>query len=419
MIFLEITEILILIPVLGVLFYLACLTVFALFAREESIPESGNERRCVIIVPAHNEEHTIGKTLSSLFAVDYPRDLYDVVVIADNCSDRTQAVAVSMGARVMRRDDPDRRGKGYALRWALDELLYETARWEAVVVVDADTTISENYLKVMSHYLQRGARAIQSSDIVEPQPGAWSAEVTRVGFLLYNYVRPLGRKVLHGSAGLRGNGMCFQSALLREIPWSAYTVGEDLEFGLHLLLRGIRVVFAPEAVVLATMPRDPKNAQSQRARWEGGRFGLIRRYALPLLRRGVRTFSFAHIDAAVDLVTPALINLLVFALAWAAASIGLWALGVEGMALFAALWVSAVALGIFHLIIGLAVAKADRAAYRALLHIPRYALWKIGVYRHMASSWKKDEWIRTTRESPTPPSVQQPGGDYEDIDQAD
>jgi len=378
--------------------YLLLLTVLAGRARINDVFPARSQRRFAVVVPAHNEEHGISETVRSILAVEYPPDRFDAVVIADNCTDDTAPRARDAGAKVLERHEPSSRGKGHALRWGFDRLLAGEKGYDAIVVIDADSVVSANYLTVLNWYLEQNSQVVQSSDLVQPGNDAWNAQMTRIGFLLYNYVRPLGRKVIGGSAGLRGNGMCFSTPILREFPWNAYSITEDLEYGLSLLLHGIKVTFAPEATVFAVMPRDPRNAEGQRARWEGGRIGLIRRYALPLLKEAAYRKSLACLDAFFDLVVPALVNLVGLVLLAALLTLSLMWLGVRTMDVYSVLWGVAAAMGVIHLIFGLKIAPSDRSLYRALLQLPRYALWKVVVYVRMPGRWSKNVWTRTTRE---------------------
>jgi len=378
--------------------YLVILTILAPRGRRLSAPPASRRHRFVVVIPAHNEEASIARTIDSVLSVDYPRSSFRCIVIADNCTDATVGIAASHGATVMERFDPSLRGKGFALRWGFDKLLQEVPGDDALVIVDADSVVSSNMLSVFDSYVERGDLAMQCADIVEPQQGAWSVAMTQIGFLLYNVVRPLGRKAIGGTAGLRGNGMCLTSALLRRIPWAAYSLGEDIEYGIQLLLSGVRVVFAHEATVLATMPRDPRNAESQRSRWEVGRLPVVRRYAWPLLRDALVRPSLPSLDAFLDLITPALVNLQVFSVLMLCLTFVSMLAGVKGMELFVALWLVSVLFGLFHLFAGLAIAGADASLYKALLHVPRYALWKARLYLRIPRQLKKNEWVRTTRE---------------------
>ncbi|MBI3110170.1 MAG: glycosyltransferase family 2 protein [Ignavibacteriales bacterium] len=395
-----ITEIALLILPGFFLAYMMALSILALFGGEKKDLTARRSRVFAVVVPAHNEELVIARTLRSLSAMEYDKRLFDVVVVADNCTDETADLARSAGAAVLERHDPDHRGKGYALRWCFDRILAPGSRYDAVVVVDADTEISENFLQAINRYLEDGAKVIQAADVVLPQPGAWSPEVTRIALLLFNYVRPLGRRVIGCSAGLRGNGMCFLSEVLRKNPWDAYSLTEDLEYGLKLLLRGVHVTFAPEAMVYARMPEEAKNAESQRARWEGGRIPVVRAYAGQLLRTAVRKGSLVYLEALVDLIMPAFVNVLVISLGLLFVTTGLAAAGLEGADRFIVPWLCVVSMGVAYVLLGLGAARVERSAYKALFHLPRYAFWKFVLYLKLSVRGRPDQWVRTTREPP-------------------
>jgi 1,2-diacylglycerol 3-beta-glucosyltransferase len=378
--------------------YLDVLSVLALAARKHSILRTSRFRKIAVIIPAHNEEAGIERTVGSLLAVDYPRECFDVLVIADNCTDHTAEVARRVGATVYVRQNPELRGKGYALGWCFSRLVSREAGYDAMIVVDADTVVSRNFLAVMNLHLERGAKAIQCSDMVEPAAGTWSSEVTRIGLILYNYVRPLGRRVIGCSAGLRGNGMCFAANTLRSVPWDAHSLAEDLEYGLELLLHGVAVVFAPEATVYSPMPQSADNAESQRTRWEAGRLPLIRKYAGRLFCAAFRQSSARLFDALVDLVTPPLVNMFVCVVLFLFLSLLLRAAGVSEAGQFVWVWLILIGLAGLHVIVGLGTARANRLAYKALFYIPQYALWKVLLYAKLLRRGQAATWIRTARD---------------------
>ena len=142
--------------------YLTALSILALFARERRTISGPRQRRFAVVVPAHNEELSIARTLESLLSIDYPQDSYDVIVVADNCTDATAAIARAAGAKVYERSDITLRGKGYALRWCFDAILNQQPSYDGIVVIDADSVASVNFLSVMNFYLDRGAGAFLS-----------------------------------------------------------------------------------------------------------------------------------------------------------------------------------------------------------------------------------------------------------------
>jgi 1,2-diacylglycerol 3-beta-glucosyltransferase len=378
--------------------YLALLSLLALAARRPAAAGAAKMRRVAAMVPAHDEEGAIGKTLASLRDLAYPAGLFDVVVIADNCADGTAAVARSAGAIALERTDPANRGKGHALRWAFDTLSGRQPGYDAFVVIDADSVATPNFLSVMNGELERGAEAIQACDAVIRNTASWSTEITRLGFTLYNHVRPLGRGVIGGSAGLRGNGMCFSAGLVKRIPWNAFGVTEDLQYGLTLLLNGVNVRYAPGATVYATMPAYAANAVSQRARWEMGRAPVKRIFSGRLLSLAFRKLSFPALDAWIDLVTPPFVHLMAACAALAAAHWVLDAVFPGTFVSFALAWTLITALGLVHVIAGLAAARADAGQYLALCYVPLYAAWKVWLYLRRPDATPPSEWVRTTRE---------------------
>jgi 1,2-diacylglycerol 3-beta-glucosyltransferase len=381
------------------LMYLATLSILASLAGAKKEHSSDSRDKILaVIIPAHNEELVIGNTIKSLVNVEYKPDLFDIIVVADNCTDETAEIARLAGAVVYERNDEENKGKGWALQWMFEKLSDLSFHYDAFVVIDADTVVSPNLLTTLSNYLDKGAQVIQVTDVVQPQPGSWSPEVTRIALMLNNYVKPLGRKFLGLSTSLRGNGMCFSTEILKRIPWNAFSITEDLEFGLELILHGVPIKFAPEAAVYARMPASPANAESQRIRWESGRGPVVQKYAGSLLRQAFRNRSFQLFETYVDLIAPAFVNTFTVSLILFVLTILLDAIGLREAKEFIYPWLIILGLGGIHVVVGLIAARADRSLYKALLYLPRYILWKAVLYFKLLVSGRPKEWIRTHRE---------------------
>jgi 1,2-diacylglycerol 3-beta-glucosyltransferase len=382
-------------PVLAGAVYLLVLTL--LWRRPVVREQSTANLRCCILVPAHNEAAGIGSTITSLQALDYPASAFRVVVIADNCTDETAAVAAAHGADVIVRQEPNRRGKGWALQYAINQLLDETApTWDVLVVVDADTVVSANLLHAVTTHIANGAHAVQAAYLPRPTSDAPTAVVTEVAFAAFHLIRSGARERLGLSCGLRGNGMAFRRQLLRQVPHTAFSRTEDLEFGVLLGLHDVRVAFAGETRVFGDMPERADVVAVQRERWIGGRAALARRMAPALIVGAIRRPSLMLADLAIDLLLPPLSALLVMTVIG-----GLLALGLSVVmgAPSASLFVSGVALLGLAIHVGHAavVAGRGRAFLAALRTVPGYALSKSRIaWRGLRPT--DDTWIRTTRE---------------------
>ncbi|WP_322821920.1 glycosyltransferase family 2 protein [Chloroflexus sp.] len=374
----------------GMVAYLLLLTGAAFFARRTTTLRPHPTTRFVIMIPAHNEERLLPDLLTNLQQLDYPRDLYTVHVVADNCSDQTAAVAAAHGAIVHERFDQTLRGKGYALEWLLQQIWLRQEPHDAVVILDADSVVSTTFLRVMDARLAQGERVIQAYYAVRQPEGAWSAGIRAVALIVLHYLRPLGRMVLGGSTGLKGNGMVFAAEILRQQRWTA-SLTEDIEYHMRLILAGERAMFAPDAVVWAEMPDSLKSAQTQNERWERGRMEMVRHYVPQLLREGLRRRSFLLIDAAIEqlippfsVVTGANVLILLIALILGDPA---------ALALAGFVWLGQVV----YILSGLILVKAPWPVYRSLLFTPLFVIWKLWLYIRLLLGIKPRDWIRTAR----------------------
>ena len=282
--------------------HLLLLLAAALRSRSRCRPEPCQSATLAVVIPAHDEESQIAGTIASVRANDYPAAKRRIVVVADNCTDRTADAARSAGAEVWERSDP-RLGKGYALAWALGRLVNDESI-EGVCVVDADCEVSANLLSASASRLAAGAEAVQASYLVSNPDASHRAALRWAGFALFNVVRPRGRSHLGLSSGLLGTGMTISRGLLMRSPWQAFSYAEDREQHMRWVLDGSRVEFAPEAAVRSPTPSTRAGSRSQEARWESGRTALAVRMTPRLLGRWIGTGDIAALDAAIEPLLP-------------------------------------------------------------------------------------------------------------------
>jgi exopolysaccharide biosynthesis WecB/TagA/CpsF family protein len=375
--------------------YLLAVAVAALVRRHPQ-PSGQPRTRLAVLVPAHDEERLVERCVSSLLAQAYPPDLRRLVVIADNCGDRTAEVAERAGAEVWQRVDPAARGKGQALRWAMDRLLAESQPPDAVVVVDADSVAEPGLLAGLARAAETGHDAVQAEYLVLDESGSARERLAAVAFLLFHRVRFGGRAALGLPAALVGNGMLLTRRLLEVEPWSAFTGAEDLEQTVRLRLAGVEVHFAPDARVRGPMAGDAKADGRQRLRWEGGRLHVVRRYLPGLLAGAVRRPDVRLLDAALDLAVPPL-GLL--AMTCASGTPVALALAVSGLVTWpvALLWVASLTALPAYVLVGLVAARAERQHYAALVGAPAFLLRKIGTYARLSRGFDPTRWERTRR----------------------
>ena len=375
--------------------YLGLVVASALGHRRRAPRAGDGSTRFLIVIPAHDEEASIAATVASCRASAYDRDRFRVLVVADNCTDRTAEVARGAGAEVFERTDPLRRSKGYALEDVFNG--GATRGVDAVVVIDADTVLDPDLLAAFDGAIAEGFDWIQCYYTVRNPDASWRTRLMTHAFSLFNGVMLLGQERLGLGAGLKGNGMCFTTRGLDRVPWKAYGLVEDLEFSWRLHALGESIHFLPRARVYGEMvSRRGSAAASQRRRWEAGRRDIPRKY-LGAVTRSATLGRYRKVLYSLQLIFPPLVTLAAGFAASASvhpavmldprlASPSRLLLPIHG--LMAGVLVA-------YVLCPVAVMGLPARYLRDLLYAPYYAAWKLLVSVGRAPA----TWVRTQRES--------------------
>lgn len=341
-------------------------------------PESDDP--LLILVPAHNEAATLPHTLPALLEQVRKDGRAELVVIADNCSDNTAQIAQELGAMTLTRNDAEHKGKGYALAYAFNAF----ANFPWYLIVDADSTLDDQYLAKLRQKMASQPDAIQTC--YEPTCAKEDrlAALKQWALHAFNVNRQRGRAQRDESVSLLGNGFAISSHSLKRVPYQAGSIVEDFEYQLSLQAAGLKISWLEEVAVHGEMPLGHGEAQ-QRARWEGGRIAMLRRYGLAM------TSQLFHGDTR---AWPALQELLLLPLSWHAVLLVIASLG-GGLAG----WIG---------LIGFLVLVAH--AMQALMELPchqrnaalkgllPYLYWKLSQLPNiLRSSGKNSPWLRSER----------------------
>lgn len=343
--------------------------------------------RLAVVIPAHNEEATLPRCLRSLFASDLRPS--NILVVADNCTDATAAVAEGFDVTVLVRDNLTLRGKSYALDFALAALREAPQPPDAVVFLDADTELASDCLTHLEARLDTGARVVQAYYQASPSTSELS-RLRGLALALVHWSRPLGAARLGLGATLKGNGMAFRWALVARGA-GGRGVTEDAAMTLSLVERGVPVTFEPCARVFGLMANDYSAARTQDERWEGGRARL----AGPAIGAAVRAALAGRLGcaaAALEVAAPPLSLLGMLAIV---------ALGGALIARSVALTLALVAVGSLsaYVVAGLISARVSRTDLLAARGIPRFVAHKLAVYARLLGRGAPREWERTQREA--------------------
>ena len=296
------------IPTWGIFLYFISISFAGWFRRKEpAVNDFPFTQRFALIVPSHNEENVVGKIVSNLKSMQYPAHLYDIYVIADNCTDSTASVARQLGALVMERIDHVKKGKGHSLEWMFNRLFQMETEYDAVCIFDADNLVSANFLAEMNKHLSMGHRVVQGYLDSKNPNDSWVSANNSIAFWIGNRMFQLPRYYLGLSCVLGGTGMMIATDVLKQIGWGATCLTEDLEFTIKLVLRGMKVYWSHEAVIYDEKPLTMQQSVHQRVRWMQGQADCIVRYIKPLFLQAVQKNDMTALDLSIYLMQPVIV----------------------------------------------------------------------------------------------------------------
>jgi len=346
-----------------------------------------------VLVPAHNEGPVIKTTLESL--TNALPENGRVVVIADNCTDDTSAIAKQHGVAVIERHDATHRGKGFALAAGLASLDSDPPR--VVVIVDADCTVSPGALNDLATTAQATGRPVQGVYLLHPPDKRdTKAVVSSFAFMIKNQARPRGMNLLNLPVPLTGSGMAFPYDLLKDANLATGNIVEDLALGLELTERGKGPVLCDTARITGALPGAVDAAVTQRTRWEHGYLSTLLTRAPGLMIKGLMKARPALVASAVDLSVPpvSLLILCAFSALGLTGVIGWWVGDLGPVCLL----VGSLCLTALALLLGWVRFSRNTLPISAVVAIPVYILWKLPIYARFLTRQEK-AWVRTERDA--------------------
>mgnify|MGYP002669483855 FL=1 len=230
------------------------------------------------IIPAHNEEMVVANLIESLKNQTYDKNLYDIYVIADNCTDKTAEVARKAGAIVYERFDNAHKTKGYALQWFLKQKIAENADYDAFFVFDADNIVDKNFIKNMNKKLCQGEEVVQGYRDIKNPTDNWITAGYALFYWTMHRMYHLARYNIGLSPLLNGTGFMVKFDVVKPNGWETQTLTEDIEFSLKQIIQGRKLGWATDAIVYDEQPTSFKQSWSQRSRWTVGHMQCLKTY---------------------------------------------------------------------------------------------------------------------------------------------
>ena len=254
------------------------------------------------ILPAHNEEAVIANLVDSLMNQGYDKNLLDIYVIADNCTDNTAEIAREHGAIVFERFDPAHKTKGYALNWFLQQKIKENADYDAFFVFDADNIVDRNFTKAMNKKLCQGEEVVQGYRDIKNPADSWITAGYALFYWTMHRFYHLARYNVGLSPLLNGTGFMVKFDLIKNTGWDTITLTEDIEFSLKRIIKGRRLGWATDAIVYDEQPLTFKASWSQRSRWTVGHIQCMKTYTKDLALAVKKNKTLMNLDGLLYIV---------------------------------------------------------------------------------------------------------------------
>ncbi|WP_369297873.1 glycosyltransferase family 2 protein [uncultured Neglectibacter sp.] len=273
--------------------------------------------RYAVLIAARNEQSVIGQLIDSVHAQDYPADLVDVYVVADNCTDSTAQIAAAHGATVYRRKNREQVGKGYALQFLLEKIREDNREtpYDGYFVFDADNLLDSSYITEMNKVFSSGHRVITGYRNTKNFEDNWITAGYGLWFLRESEYLNRPRDYLNVGCAVSGTGFLFaESILQKKGGWNWFLLTEDLEFTADMVIDGEKIAYCGDAVLYDEQPRSFKQSIAQRSRWIKGYFQVIAAHGGDLLHTLTATGRFACYDMLMNTIPAAVLTILSFLL---------------------------------------------------------------------------------------------------------
>lgn len=272
------------------LIYQIIVGLFGYKTEQDEYEQHEPKLKYLILVPAHNEEKVIGGIINNLQSMDYPKELYDFYILADNCTDRTAEIARQLGANVLEshKDGPDApTGKPIALQKALDTLSDYAEKYDLVMFFDADNLVDANMLReVNSQFITLGEKV----QVVQCYLGCKNrkglvALFYYMSYTITNRFFQLAKSRMGLNCVIGGTGFAMRSAYLKQRGgWTSMSLTEDFEMQIQATWEGQRIAWNHKVRIYDEKPTRFRASFRQRVRWAQGHWYVAFRNTKPLFR---------------------------------------------------------------------------------------------------------------------------------------
>lgn len=284
----------------GMYYVITSITAFK-YLKKQLIGKYKPKNKFKILVACRNEETVIASLIESINIQNYPKDMYELCVIPNNCTDNTKEIAQASGVRIIE-CSYDAKCKGDALRCAFNELISEN--FDAYIVFDADNVVHPNFLSRMNDTLESGFLVAQGYRDSKNPADNWISGSYSIYYWMQNFFFNRARMNINASASINGTGFMVKKEVIEKYGFNTKTLTEDIEFTAQCALNNIQIAFVQDAITYDEQPVAWTSSWKQRKRWSIGAHNCLKIYGLGLIKSFIKNRNMLSLDMLLNFMSP-------------------------------------------------------------------------------------------------------------------
>jgi cellulose synthase/poly-beta-1,6-N-acetylglucosamine synthase-like glycosyltransferase len=278
--------------------------IFVFIKKKNIIHKFPSTKRFAIIIAARNEAKVIGNLINSLNKQNYPKELYDIYVLPNNCKDNTEQVALDKGAKIIDCSQIKVSSKGDALRHAFKYIFENNDNYDAFSIFDADNIVHPNFLSRMNDTLCEGYQVAQGYRDSKNPSDSWISSCYSIYYWVQNFFFNESRMNMGWSASINGTGFIISTDVIKKYGFNTTTLTEDIEFTAQCACNNCRIAFVKDAITYDEQPTSFKESWKQRKRWSTGTIQCLRKYTKPLGENAIKHDVPQCLDMVIFFLAP-------------------------------------------------------------------------------------------------------------------
>ncbi len=296
------------------------------FLKKDKPHKETKMHRFAVLISARNEENVIATLVDSIHHQDYPQELVDIYVIADNCTDETAAAAEQAGALVFVRNDMEKVGKGYALDYALNRIFDERGKdyYDGFFVFDADNILDRKYISAMNRTFSDGHRIITSYRNSTNYGTNWITAGYALWYIRESKFLNHSRMLMGTGCAISGTGFLVHKDVIQRIGgWKYFLLTEDIEFSIANAMEGEKIAYCSDAILYDEQPQTFKQSWTQRLRWARGFLQVFGKYGRRLVSSIFKKKSTTCYDMTMTIIPAVFLTLFIAVINTVAITVGI------------------------------------------------------------------------------------------------